>query len=88
MERFRYLKSSLVFLLGYIGVNLVTMGKALHARLATHSSQISVIDRDEGLRLASGETQSAFTVPADGDSRFELRHLPAQRHHLPRQPDP
>jgi LEA14-like dessication related protein len=26
----------------------------------------------EGLRLASGETQSAFTVPADGDSRFQI----------------
>lgn len=26
----------------------------------------------EGLRLASGETQSAFTVPAGGDSHFEI----------------
>ncbi len=26
----------------------------------------------QGLRLASGETQSAFTVPAQGDSHFEI----------------
>jgi LEA14-like dessication related protein len=26
----------------------------------------------DGLRLAGGETQSAFTVPADGNSRFEI----------------
>ena len=26
----------------------------------------------EGLRLASGETQSAFTVPAGGESHFEI----------------
>ena len=26
----------------------------------------------EGLRLAGGETQGAFTVPAEGDSQFEI----------------
>lgn len=30
------------------------MGRALHNRLRTHSGQIAVIDRDEGLRLAGG----------------------------------
>ncbi|MCB1800985.1 MAG: NAD-binding protein [Gammaproteobacteria bacterium] len=31
------------------------MGQALHARLKAHTGEISVIDRDEGLRLPSGK---------------------------------